>query len=186
MACQGVIVPVLPEFARSFGVRTAIIGIAVSAFGIGRLVVNVPLGMVADRYGRRVVLIGGPLVTSAAMLGCAFSPNIGVFLFWRVVTGVGSAMYMTGAQIYLADISTPDNRAKNIATNQGALFLGVSMGPVLGGFLAEWFGLKAPFIVVGVIVLFAALHAYLRLPETRPERATDEHGLSLEEAHERS
>src|SRR5829696_6608781 len=126
MACQGVIVPVLPEFARSFGVRTAIIGIAVSAFGIGRLVVNVPLGMVADRYGRRVVLIGGPLVTSAAMLGCAFSPNIGVFLFWRVVTGVGSAMYMTGAQIYLADISTPDNRAKNIATNQGALFLGVS------------------------------------------------------------
>jgi DHA1 family multidrug resistance protein-like MFS transporter len=168
MAGQGIITPNLALYARSFGVSAALIGVAVSAFGLGRLVLNVPLGVVADRYGRRLVLIGGPIVISVSMFGSAVAPNIGVFLFWRFVAGMGSAMYMTGAQIYLADISTPSNRAKNIATNQGALFIGVSVGPVIGGFVAEWFGLRAPFLVVGLFVLLASLHAWLRLPETRP------------------
>jgi MFS transporter, DHA1 family, multidrug resistance protein len=169
MACQGIIAPNLALFAESFGVTTALIGVAVAAFGLGRLVMNVPLGVAADRHGRRLVLVGGPVVISLSMFGCALSPNIVVFLIWRLVCGTGSAMYMTGAQIFLADISTPLNRAKNIATNQAALFIGVSIGPVIGGFLAEWFGLRAPFVVVGVLVLFAALHAWLRLPETRPQ-----------------
>lgn len=181
MACQGIIVPNLALFAESFGVTTALIGVAVAAFGLGRLVMNVPLGMVADRYGRRVVLVGGPVVISLSMFGSALSPNIAVFLVWRLVCGMGSAMYMTGAQIFLADISTPLNRAKNIATNQGALFVGVSIGPVIGGFLAEWFGLRAPFVVVGVVVLFAALHAGLRLPETRPVPSRPSSGADHED-----
>lgn len=176
MAGQGLVAPILPLFAESFGVSAAVIGLSLSVFGAARLLLNVPLGIVADRWGRRPVLIAGPVVTAVSMLGAATSPNIVMFLVWRFVGGAGSAMFMTGAQIFVADISTAANRGRNIATNQGALLLGVSVGPAIGGLLAEAFGFRAPFYLVGATTLLAALHAWRRLPETRPAARPPEHG----------
>ncbi|MBM4441484.1 MAG: MFS transporter [Candidatus Rokubacteria bacterium] len=174
MAGQGVIAPILPLFARDFGVGTAAIGLTLSTFALARLLLNVPLGVVSDRLGRRPLLIGGPLVTAIGMIGSGIAPDIYQLLAWRFVAGAGSAMYMTGAQIYLADISTPLNRARFIGTNQGALLLGTSSGPAIGGAVAELWGLRAPFHVVGVAALVAMVYAWARLPETR--------GLVAEEA----
>src|SRR5690606_32911699 len=145
--------PVLPLFADQFGVGTAMIGLTLSTFALARLILNVPLGVLADRYGRRMLLISGPPVTAVGMIGSGFSQAIVQLLAWRFVAGAGSAMYMTGAQIYLADISTPENRARFIGTNQGALLLGVSIGPGVGGLIAEFWGLRAPFYVVGLAAL---------------------------------
>ncbi|MSQ41596.1 MAG: MFS transporter [Dehalococcoidia bacterium] len=167
MAGQGVIAPVLPLFARQFGVGASTIGLTLSSFALARLILNVPLGVLADRRGRRLLLAGGPLVTSAGMVGSGLALNIWQLLAWRFVAGAGSAMYMTGAMIYLADISTRENRARFLGTNQGALLLGVSIGPAIGGALAEGWGLRAPFFAVGAAALIAAAYAYLRLPETR-------------------
>ncbi len=167
MAGQGVISPVLPLFAKKFEVSSAAIGLTLSSFALARLILNIPLGILSDRYGRRLLLVAGPLVTGVGMVGSGFSFSIVDLLAWRFVAGAGSAMYMTGAQIYLTDISTPANRARFIGTNQGALLLGTSVGPAVGGLLAEAFGLRAPFIVVGVAALFATAHAYFRIPETR-------------------
>jgi MFS family permease len=75
-------------------------------------------------------------------------------------------MYMTGAQVYLIDISTPQTRARVIAANQGALLFGVSIGPALGGLLAEGFGFRVPFFVVAVASALTAVYAFMRLPET--------------------
>lgn len=167
MAGQGVISPILPLFAREFGVGTAAIGLTLSSFALARLLLNVPLGVASDRYGRRLLLVGGPLVTALGMIGSGFSGNIGELLAWRFVAGAGSAMYMTGAQTYLADISTPANRARFIGTNQGALLLGTSVGPAIGGVVAELWGLRAPFFVVGAAAFSAVFYSYSRLPETR-------------------
>jgi MFS family permease len=167
MAGQGVIGPVLPLFAREFGVGAAAVGLTLSMFALARLILNVPLGLLSDRYGRRFLLIGGPIVTAAGMIGSGLAPGIEALLAWRFVAGAGSAMYMTGAMIFLTDISTPETRARFIGTNQGALLLGVSIGPGAGGLIAEFMGLRAPFMVVGVAAIFAALYAYFRLPETR-------------------
>lgn len=167
MAGQGVISPVLPLFAKKFGVGSAAIGLTLSSFALARLILNVPLGVLSDRYGRRLLLVSGPLVTGIGMVGSGFSFGIVDLLAWRFIAGAGSAMYMTGAQIYLSDISTPANRARFIGTNQGALLLGTSIGPAVGGVLAEAWGLRAPFLVVGVAALFAMAHAYFRIPETR-------------------
>lgn len=167
MAGQGVISPVLPLFAEDLGVGAAMIGLTLSFFALARLILNVPLGVLSDRYGRRLLLVTGPLVTSVGMIGSGLAGDIWQLLAWRFVAGAGSAMYMTGAQIYLADISTPATRARFIGTNQGALLLGVSIGPAVGGVVAEFWGLRAPFYVVGVSALVATVYAYLRLPETR-------------------
>lgn len=167
MAGQGVIAPVLPLFAEEFGVGAAAIGLTLSFFALARLILNVPLGVLSDRYGRRMLLIAGPLVTAVGMVGSGLSPSIEVLLAWRFVAGAGSAMYMTGAQIYLTDISTPENRARFIGTNQGALLFGTSMGPAIGGLLAEFWGIRVPFHVVGAAAMVATVYAYLRLPETK-------------------
>jgi DHA1 family multidrug resistance protein-like MFS transporter len=167
MAGQGVISPILPLFAKKFGVGTAAVGLTLSTFALARLLLNVPLGAASDRYGRRLLLIGGPLVTALGMIGSGFALNIGQLLAWRFVAGAGSGMYMTGAQIYLVDISTPENRARFIGTNQGALLLGTAIGPAIGGAIAQFFGLRAPFWFVGIGALAAAFYSWARLPETR-------------------
>lgn len=166
MAGQGVVGPVLPLYARDFGVSTAVVGLTFTAFGLARLVLNIPAGIWADRAGRRALLIGGPLITAVGMIGSGLAPTIWVLLAWRLVAGAGSALYMTGAQIYLIDIAGEDRRARYIATNQGALLLGVSVGPAVGGLLADVFSLRTPFLVVGAGAALTSVYAFFRLPET--------------------
>ncbi len=166
MAGQGVISPVLPLFARDFGVTATVVGLTLTVFGLARLVLNIPAGILADRFGRRVLLVGGPLITALGMVGSGLAPSIWVLLAWRVVAGAGSALYMTGAQIYLIDIAGDDRRARYMATNQAALLLGVSVGPAIGGLLAEGYGLRAPFLVVGAGAVATAIYGFIRLPET--------------------
>ena len=179
MSGQGIITPVLPLFAAQFGAGVASVGLTLSIFGLARLLLNVPLGLLSDRYGRRLLLVAGPLVSSVGMIGSGLAPDIPQLLGWRFLAGAGSAMYMTGAAIYLADISTPANRGHFVATNQGALLVGVSLGPAIGGLVADSYGLHAPFLLVGLATLVASLYGYVRLPETRPElpaeRDTDSH-----------
>ena len=110
MSGQGIITPVLPLFAAEFGAGVATVGLTLSIFGLARLLLNVPLGLLSDRYGRRLLLAGGPLVSGMGMIGSGLAPDIPQLLGWRFLAGAGSAMYMTGAAIYLADISTPANR----------------------------------------------------------------------------
>ena len=166
MAGQGVIGPILPLFAKELGVGAGEIGLTLSIFALARLILNVPLGILSDRFGRRILLVGGPLVTGLGMIGSGFAGDLLSLLAWRFVAGAGSAMYMTGAMVYLTDISTPENRARFIGTNQGALLIGVSIGPGLGGLIAEFFGLRAPFYFVGVCALGAMAYSYFRIPET--------------------
>ena len=167
MAGQGVIGPVLPLYAKDFGVSATVVGLTLTVFALARLILNVPAGMIADRFGRRILLIGGPILTSIGMFGSGFAGDIWSLLIWRFIAGGGSAFYMSGALIYLIDIAPSDRRARYVATNQWALSVGVALGPGIGGLVAERWGLAAPFHVVGVIALIAATYAIFRLPETR-------------------
>lgn len=167
MAGQGVIGPVLPLYAKNFGVSATVVGLTLTVFALARLILNVPAGMIADRFGRRILLIGGPILTSIGMFGSGFAGDIWSLLIWRFIAGGGSAFYMSGALIYLIDIAPSDRRARYVATNQWALSVGVALGPGIGGLVAERWGLAAPFHVVGVIALVAATYAIFRLPETR-------------------
>lgn len=170
MTGQGVIGPVLPIYARRFGVSLAAVGGTVAAFGLARLLLNMPLGALSDRWGRRFLLVGGPLVVSVSMVGCGLAGGIVSLTAWRFVAGAGSAMYMTGALVYLADVSTLANRARLIGFNQGALLFGQSIGPGLGGLIAEQFGIRAPFFFIAGSTLIAGVYGWARLEETRPSR----------------
>ena len=167
MLGHGIMTPVLPQFCDMLGCSGLELGAAISAFGLARLVLNVPVSIGADRFGRKPLLVAGPLINSVGMLGCGTASCIEELVAWRLVAGAGNSAYLGAAQLWLSDIATPETRARIIGANHSALLCGVSAGPALGGFVADAAGsLHAPFFVVGVGAAAAGMQAS-RLPETR-------------------
>lgn len=167
MTGQSIITPVLPLYAKSFGLTATMIGVVVGVFGVGRLLVNVPVGYVAERYGRRVVLIGGLALSVVSALLTAFAPNYGVLVVLRFFSGIGSAMYVTGAVILITDITAVQNRAKYLSWQEGSLVFGSSVGPVIGGFAADLWGLRAPFLLLAGLCAVACVLAWNQVPSVK-------------------
>ena len=167
MMGQGVVAPVLPAYARDFNVGTTSIGFVVAAFGFSRLFLNIPSGVLGAKYGRTVLMSVGLAITAVGNVGSGFAHEIVQLIAWRVLAGAGSAMFMTGAMAYVADISTSENRGQLMSIQQGALLRGVDIGPPLGGFVADTWGLAWPFFMAGGQAAAAVWTAF-RLPNRPP------------------
>jgi DHA1 family multidrug resistance protein-like MFS transporter len=179
----GLVSPVLPQYARTFGVSITMVGLLTTTFGLARLVVDIPVGRLTEWVGRRPVVVAGPLVQAIGSVASGLAGNYGQLLAFRIVQGIGSSMYTTAAMITVADLSTPSNRGQVMSLYQGSLLLGAGLGPTLGGVLAQYLGLRAPFFVFGGLATLAALWGYFRLPETgsrpdgeRPSEGDTGHG----------
>ncbi len=159
MSGNGVVSPILALYAQTFNVASTLVGMLVTIFGVGRLVSNLPAGILSQRIGRRPMLFAGPLIVAGASALAALSNDFYSLLLWRFVQGVGSGIYMTASLAAIADISAPAHRAGNMALYQSSLLLGASIGPAVGGALAEWFGYAAPFWGLMVVGLLASLTA---------------------------
>jgi MFS family permease len=166
----GGVVPALALYARSFGVSQASVGLAISIYGLARVLVALPAGRLADGLGRRTTLAVGGLVTALGNLLCAYAPSFAVFLGARFVAGAGAALVLNAAQIVLADITTPARRGRTMAIYQGVFLFAAGIGPLPGGLLAERFGLAAPFLTYAVAGSVVTVLAWLRIPETKDPR----------------
>ena len=165
---QGMVAPVLPLYADSLGVSTATVGLVISVFGLARFLTNMPTAVISERFGRRSVLVAGPLIAAAGNALAGTVDSLAPLLVYRFIAGVGSAAFITGAVIFIGDISTPANRGRLMSLYQGSFALGITMGPAAGGLVAEVFGLRAPFFAVGIVSLISGVWAFFRVPETRP------------------
>ena len=163
----GSIVPVVPLFARDFGVSQTAVGLTIALYGLARFLVNVPAARLADARGRRYLLALGGAVTAVGSLASALAPSFSVFLIARFLNGAGAAMVLTGGQITLADISSPANRGRVMALYQGVFLFAVGAGPLPGGLLATHLGPRAPFVANALLAAVVALLAWSRVPETR-------------------
>lgn len=168
MLGMGVISPILPQYAQTFGVNITMVGMLITGFGLARIFVDIPAASMTEKFGRRPVLIAGTIIQTLSSLGCALAANYWQLLVFRVVQGVGSAAFTTAAMIALTDISSHKNRGQVMSTYQGSLLLGAGLGPTLGGFIAQYFDLRAPFFALAALSLVGVVWAYLRIPETRP------------------
>ena len=163
----GIISPSLPLYADSFGVSEAAVGLTVSVYGLGRVLLALPSGHLADRWGRRSIMLTGTLVTSVGSLLCGAAQSFDQLLIFRLIAGAGAGMIMTGAHIILADITRPENRGRVMSIYQGWFLLAVGLGPAPGGVIAEWLGYRAPFFVFAALALAAGLIVHTRLAESR-------------------
>ena len=163
----GAIVPALPLYARAFGVPVSAVGMAVAVYGLARFCIAVPTGRTADRLGRRPALALGGLLSAAGNLWCAAATGYPEFIIARFVAGAGAGVVVTVGQIMLADITRPEWRGRAISIYQGTFIFAVGVGPLPGGWLAEAWGLHAPFAACGTASLIASAVAWFAVGETR-------------------
>jgi MFS transporter, DHA1 family, multidrug resistance protein len=178
----GMIVPVIPLYGRTFDVSSTMIGLLVTSFGVARLVFNLPAGRLADRIGRRKLLIAGPLISAVGALLAFLTQDYWLLVAALSIQGVGSAIYATAAMTTLADISTSENRGRMMSLHQGSLLLGSAFGPTIGGVIGGYFGLQAVFLAAIIMYLAVAGLAFNRIPETlntsEPEGSTRGRGVA--------
>lgn len=163
----GALVPVLPLYAKSFGVSVSAIGLTIAVYGLARFVLAIPCGRLADGIGRRPTLALGGVICALGNFWCAFAGQYAEFLVARFVSGAGAAMVLTTGAVVLADISPPERRGRMMATYQGVFMFAFGIGPLPGGYLAEHFGLAAPFYIYGTASVIGCLLAWYAIPETR-------------------
>jgi len=139
MLGSSVISPVLPLFAQEFGVSYAGAGALVSAFAVGRIPFDFIGGTLVDRVSPRLVASGGAaLVTLSAVLS-ALAQSFHALLWYRLIGGVGSALFVITAMAFLVRAVSPQRMGQAMSFYQSMLLLGVSCGPSIGGLAAGFF-----------------------------------------------
>lgn len=165
----GLIIPVMPNLIQSLGhfnVSEAANygGWLIAAYAITQFVCAPIVGGLSDQYGRRPVLLGSLFGFGIDYLLLAFAPTIGWLFIGRIIAGIMGASFTT-AGAYIADVSTPENRAQNFGMIGAAFGLGFIIGPVIGGFLGD-FGPRMPFLAAAGLTLLNWLYGFFVLPES--------------------
>lgn len=152
----GIISPVMPSFARTFGVSINAVTFLVTVFSLSRLCFAPISGLLVQRLGERRIYISGLLVVALSTGACAFSQTYGQLLFFRAVSGVGSTLFYVSALGLMIHISPADARGRVAGIFTTSFMVGAVGGPAVGGLTAGW-GLTAPFVVYGVALLGVAV-----------------------------
>jgi DHA1 family tetracycline resistance protein-like MFS transporter len=166
----GLIIPVMPKLieglknvpaneASTYG------GWLLTAYALTQFVFAPVIGNLSDRYGRRPVLLSSLLGFGIDYLFLAYAPNYGLLFIGRTIAGITGASFTT-ASAYIADISTPETRAKNFGMIGAAFGIGFILGPVLGGLVSSAWGIRAPFITAAVLCFVNFLYGFFVLPES--------------------
>jgi DHA1 family tetracycline resistance protein-like MFS transporter len=171
----GLMVPVMPDLIREVnggGLSQAAVwgGVLATTYAVMQFLFGPVIGGLSDRFGRRPVLLISLAVMSANYVVMALAGSIWLLLIGRFVGGVTAATQAT-ASAYMADISNPEERTKNFGLIGAAFGAGFVIGPLMGGFLAE-FGTRAPFWAAAVLAASNAAFGWFVLKETiTPDKA---------------
>jgi DHA1 family tetracycline resistance protein-like MFS transporter len=160
----GIIIPLLPFYAQTFGASPLVIGLLFATFSISQLAAAPVLGDLSDRWGRRPVLIISLLGTALSFAMLAVAGSLAMLFAARVVDGL-SGGNITTARAYIADITTEENRARAFGILGAAFGLGFIVGPALGALFSH-ISYTAPIWAAAVITLLATGLAWAWLPET--------------------
>lgn len=163
----GLVIPVLPFFVQTFGGTEAAVGAAVAAYGLARLLFDLPMGYLTERAGRQRILLIGAAVTVIGSLFCGLATSYAELLVFRFVAGVGSATVQTVGQIVVADVSTRENRGRMMSVYMTFFQFAVGIGPVIGGMMNGALGPRSPFLAYAGLAAVAGVICLLKLPETK-------------------
>src|SRR5436309_9637769 len=160
----GIIIPLLPFYAETFGASPLVIGLLFAVYSICQLLAAPILGDISDRYGRRPVLIFSLAGTVASFVMLAAAHSLTMLFLARIVDGLSGGNIST-ARAYVADVTEPKDRARAYGIIGAAFGLGFILGPAISGILAG-VSYTAPIWTAAAVTLAAAIVAWVWLPET--------------------
>jgi len=168
----GIALPALPTLAKSFGVGFGLASAVITAFLIGNLAGTIPSGWLIDRYGRRSVLIAGPLITAATGFLIAGTDSFAALVILRFFNGAAAQMWLMGRIAAISHNAPVGERGRQVSWMFGMDNTGKLAGPVIGGFIAGAMGARAPFVVYAALALLALIPTVMYSKDT-PRRAGD-------------
>ena len=155
---QGVLIPVLPIFAKDELFATDVmIGLAVGAKYIGTLMFDVPAGILVSRFGMWRTMLVGILLFAAAAVAAANSPNFTILFLARFAAGASFAFWMISRHAFIAGAVPTRHRGKALSLYGGTSRIAAIIGPILGGVLAEYVDIKAPFYAQAAIAFLTGM-----------------------------
>lgn len=160
----GLLLPILPYYAKTYGAGGLEVGLLSASYSFCQFLFAPVWGRVSDRIGRRPILLGSLVVTSASYLVFGFAHSLPLLFASRILAGIAGAVLPT-AQTYMADTTSPGERTKGMGMIGAALGLGFTFGPAIGGALSH-FGYSAPAFASAGLACVAAVLAFFLLPES--------------------
>ena len=146
----------LPSIGFDFGADAILLNWITNGFLLAAAIFAVPFGRLADIYGRKKIFTYGMIIFTIASLLCAIATSAYSLIIFRVLQGIGAAMiFVTGLAI-ITSVYPPHQRGKAIGINIGAVYVGLSAGPVLGGLMTQYLGWRSLFALMipfGLLVI---------------------------------
>ena len=172
----------LPSIGREFGSNVVALGWIATAYVLGLTICVIPFGRLADIRGRRRIYVVGVALFTAASAACGFAFSLTTLIAARFVQGVASAMMAGNSIALLTTIFPPRERGKALGIHTAAVYIGLSLGPSVGGFLVESLGWRSVFYVnlpIGAGVIALALTKVPRDAAQNKEERLDPLGIVL-------
>src|SRR5450432_531263 len=165
----GIIIPVLPKLIEelihgNISVASRYGGWLTFAYAIMQFLFSPFLGNLSDKFGRRPILLFSLFGFGVDYVFLSFAPTIGWLFVGRIIAGITGASFTT-ATAYIADVSAPEDRAKNFGLIGAAFGLGFIIGPVIGGLLGQY-GARIPFLAAAGLTFINLLYGFFVLPES--------------------
>jgi DHA1 family multidrug resistance protein-like MFS transporter len=161
----GIVIPCMPVLVSQLGITPSGFSLVISAFGLSKLLGNIPSAYYVDTVGRKPMLVAGLVLCAVGVGGVGFIESLSssinpllMLIASRFAVGIGVSAFSSGAMIMMTDISTPLNRARTMAPIQAGFQGGVALGPAIGGFAINSIGIPNTFLSCGA--LFGAIAAF--------------------------
>ncbi len=166
----GILSPVLPRYARSFGVGYDAVGVLIASFSLTRLVFDPFTGRIVDRFGERVVVTAGAVVVGVSSALAAFAPSFLLLVVFRAAGGAGSAVFFAALLSYLLRTVPKDRVGRVMSVYYGSFNVGIIAGQPFGGLFAKWFGLASPLWIYAIACVVSAVVFWqtIRTPARQP------------------
>jgi len=150
----------LPSIGNEFSLNAILLSWIATSYVLASAIFLVPFGRIADIYGRKRIFTAGMLVYTIAALGCAISTSAPMLISFRIMQGIGGAMVFSNAVAILTSVYPPNERGKALGINVACVYIGLSLGPTLGGFMTQQLGWRSIFFLnvpLGLAIVIIAL-----------------------------
>jgi predicted MFS family arabinose efflux permease len=164
----GMVIPVMPRYAAELGAPTAWIGLLLTGYSAMQFVFAPIWGRFSDRLGRRPMLLASIAMTAVGFLGYALAPTFGWLLASRFFAGAATAN-LAIARAYVADVTTPETRAKGMGMIGASFGVGFILGPAIASWLSHY-SLAAPGYAAAGLSVLNGVAAFFILPEPEERR----------------
>ena len=155
----------LPAIEDEFNLSAVALSWVITAYLLSSTVFLLVIGRYADIKGQKSVFKLGIIVFTIATTFCGFAQNGGMLISMRVLQGIGASMTMTTGAPILVSVFPPAERGKVLGINVAAVYLGLSMGPFIGGILTQHFGWRSIFLICIPIGIITVLLVFFKLKE---------------------